>query len=166
LNISIKNQTLAFLKGFECCFPRSYLSLFSSVFLIFLCKKSELNRIISGENNYLDIENLKKYTKYYNCSGLDKNIENFWKCIEEFTPENRINFLRFCTSCSRAPIGGFSELNPYFTIELIYINNDNEKLPTAYTCFNLLRLPTYSSYEKMKEKLEYVINSGLGFELT
>jgi len=41
----------------------------------------------------------------------------------------------------------------------------NEKLPTASTCFNTLRLPAYSNAKIMKEKVVYAINSNAGFEL-
>ena len=41
----------------------------------------------------------------------------------------------------------------------------NEKLPTASTCFNVLRLPGYSNAKIMKEKLLYAINSNSGFDL-
>ncbi len=38
LNGSIKNQTEAFLEGFECCFPRTQLATFGSVLL---CRASD-----------------------------------------------------------------------------------------------------------------------------
>ena len=41
----------------------------------------------------------------------------------------------------------------------------DEKLPTASTCFNVLRLPGYSNAKIMKEKLLYAINSNSGFDL-
>jgi ubiquitin-protein ligase E3 C len=41
----------------------------------------------------------------------------------------------------------------------------NEKLPTASTCFNILRLPSYTNSKVMKEKVLYAINSNAGFEL-
>lgn len=40
------------------------------------------------------------------------------------------------------------------------------RLPTASTCFNLLKLPNYSSRSALKEKLRYAINSHAGFELS
>ena len=55
-------------------------------------------------------------------------------------------------------------MQPAFTISKQEVNKD-DKLPTAQTCFNLLRLPTYSNHKVMKEKLLYAINSGAGFEM-
>jgi ubiquitin-protein ligase E3 C len=40
------------------------------------------------------------------------------------------------------------------------------KLPSAATCFNLLKLPEYSSPQVLKEKLMYAIYSNSGFELS
>ena len=44
-------------------------------------------------------------------------------------------------------------------------DNPDEKLPTASTCFNILRLPPYSNAKIMKERVMYAIHSNAGFEL-
>ena len=41
-----------------------------------------------------------------------------------------------------------------------------ERLPTASTCINLLKLPPYNSMEQMRSKLLYAITSGAGFDLS
>ena len=43
---------------------------------------------------------------------------------------------------------------------------ESDKLPTAATCMNILKLPQYSNKETMKQKLLYAINAGAGFDLT
>ena len=43
---------------------------------------------------------------------------------------------------------------------------DEDRLPTASTCMNLLKLPAYLSSKNLKDKLLYAINSGAGFELS
>ena len=40
------------------------------------------------------------------------------------------------------------------------------RLPTASTCFNLLKLPNYQKKSVLKEKLLYAITSNTGFELS
>jgi ubiquitin-protein ligase E3 B len=40
------------------------------------------------------------------------------------------------------------------------------RLPTASTCFNLLKLPNYQKKSTLREKLKYAIHSGTGFELS
>jgi ubiquitin-protein ligase E3 C len=44
--------------------------------------------------------------------------------------------------------------------------SDDARLPTASTCFNILKLPTYTSKKMMKEKVLVAIKSNSGFELT
>ena len=40
------------------------------------------------------------------------------------------------------------------------------RLPTASTCFNLLKLPNYPSKEVLREKLKQAIANNTGFELS
>jgi len=61
---------------------------------------------------------------------------------------------------------GFATLIPPFTIQRVGVMRDGEQLPTASTCFNVLKLPTYSSEKVMRERLIYAIESGAGFELS
>ena len=86
--------------------------------------------------------------------------------MEEFTPTEQRQLLKFVTSCERAPPLGFEGLQPPFTIQRIGISHDNEKLPSASTCFNVLKLPTYSSKAVLKQKLLMSITSGTGFEMS
>lgn len=44
--------------------------------------------------------------------------------------------------------------------------SDDQRLPTASTCFNILKLPTYSSSKIMKEKLLQSIRARAGFDLS
>lgn len=41
-----------------------------------------------------------------------------------------------------------------------------DRLPTASTCFNLLKLPNYTRKAVLKEKLRYALSSNAGFELS
>lgn len=41
-----------------------------------------------------------------------------------------------------------------------------DRLPSASTCFNLLKLPNYSKKSILKEKLKYAIQANCGFELS
>lgn len=40
------------------------------------------------------------------------------------------------------------------------------RLPTAATCMNLLKLPPYRTAQQIHDKLLYAIESGTGFELS
>lgn len=56
------------------------------------------------------------------------------------------------------------DLDPPFCIQLV--QGDTDRLPSASTCMNLLKLPAFNSKEQMKEKLIYAITSNSGFELS
>lgn len=61
-------------------------------------------------------------------------------------------------------VRGFKELVPKFAIR--DAGRDNERLPTASTCVNLLKLPMYTDEKILKAKLLQAINSGAGFDLS
>ena len=43
---------------------------------------------------------------------------------------------------------------------------DVDRLPSASTCYNMLKLPNYRRPTTMREKLLVAIRSGAGFELS
>lgn len=57
----------------------------------------------------------------------------------------------------------FQDLDPPFCIQHA---GTSERLPSASTCMNLLKLPEFPTEIIMKEKLLYAINAGAGFELS
>lgn len=155
----VSEQAEAFRRGLYDVIDKKWLRIFN---------EPELQVVISGSTGEeIDIEDMKANTKYVGgYSIFDRNIQRFWNVLTSFNTTQRAELLRFVTSCERAPPLGFSSMNPHFTIQRIPISNDDEKLPTASTCFNILKLPTYSSEKVLKSKLLYVIQSGSGFELT
>lgn len=46
------------------------------------------------------------------------------------------------------------------------VPNEHNRLPTAATCMNLLKLPKFVDKTVMEEKLCYAIDSASGFELS
>jgi ubiquitin-protein ligase E3 C len=68
------------------------------------------------------------------------------------------------TGSPRVPVGGCANFHPHLQIQLI---KDNRKLPSASTCFNLLKLPVYADEQTLKQKLEWATTEGLtGFALS
>ena len=61
---------------------------------------------------------------------------------------------------------GFEALAPTFCLHRVPVRSDTERLPTASTCFNTLKLPTYSSESALRKGLLTSINSGAGFDLS
>lgn len=154
-------QTTAFLRGLSTMIQPSWLSMFN---------QSELQTLISGTRTSIDVEDLRRSTIYGGTyvigdDGLEHpTIQLFWKIMKEMSDDERRAVLKFVTSTPRAPLLGFSTLNPRFSIR--DAGSDQERLPSTSTCVNLLKLPMYRDEEVMKEKLLYSVFSGAGFDLS
>ena len=61
-------------------------------------------------------------------------------------------------------IVALQELDPPFCIQ--NVGAELERLPTASTCMNLLKLPDFKDSVVLKSKLLYAIESEAGFELS
>ncbi|ORY66710.1 HECT-domain-containing protein [Neocallimastix californiae] len=178
LNQQCKEQNRAFIKGFKSIISEKWLQMFSP---------AELQKLISGESVNIDINDLRKYAKYEGgYFDQHKTIRNLWSVLEGLSEKEKQLFLKFTTSCSKPPVGGFEYLNPPLTIRYVPMDDDGNveikpfeafksvfglakdttRLPTASTCFNLLKLPPYQKKSTLKEKLRYAINAGAGFELS
>ncbi|XP_043819364.1 ubiquitin-protein ligase E3B isoform X2 [Dromiciops gliroides] len=181
MHTQIKNQTAALISGFRSIIKSEWIRMFST---------PELQRLISGDNAEIDLEDLKKHTVYYGgFHGSHRVIIWLWDILaNDFTPDERAMFLKFVTSCSRPPLLGFAYLKPPFSIRCVEVSDDQDtgdtlgsvlrgfftirkkepggRLPTSSTCFNLLKLPNYSKKSVLREKLRYAVSMNTGFELS
>lgn len=158
LNTQIRSQCAAFRAGLNDIIDVRWLHIFN---------EPELQVLISGKSGQIDVEDLKANAKYAGgYFAMDKRVMWFWQALASFTPSEQAAFLRFTTSCQRAPSLGFSSLTPAFCVQKIPIRSDDELLPSSSTCFNTLKLPTYSSFKVLRAKLLISISSGAGFEMT
>lgn len=156
LNRRISDKLNAFTRGFHSIIPVEWLRLFT---------EEEIQKLISGTTAYIDVEEWKRCTKYI--GGFDsksKMIRMFWNVVAKLTEKEKSLLLQFVTSCPRQPLMGFKYMDPPFTISKVEAPAD-EKLPSASTCFNILRLPYYSSEKSMHEKLMLAVKSNSGFEM-
>jgi ubiquitin-protein ligase E3 C len=157
LNVKLRPQCNAFIHGMRDVIPVSWLGLFS---------ENELQSVISGINKTINIDELQQHAKYVGgYSSLSPAIRTLWDVLRSFNQQDRQKFLHFVTSCERAPPLGFAQLEPKFTVQWVP-NPTGEKLPSASTCFNILKLPDYKSKKILKEKILYSIRSNSGFGLT
>ena len=102
----------------------------------------ELATLISGAEHEINIEDLKTNTNYSGGFGPDHpTILAFWQVVRAFTEEDKKSLLKFVTSCSRPPLLGFKDLDPPFCIQ--NAGSEPDRLPTASTCMNLLKLPDF-----------------------
>lgn len=99
----------------------------------------------------------------------------FWRVVAGFTAEEQRLLLKFVTGTRRAPLGGFANLTPPLVVYKVDCDAsplarlggaDVERLPTASTCFSLLKLPNYRRASTMRKKLLYAITSKAGFDLS
>ncbi|XP_060201350.1 E3 ubiquitin-protein ligase UPL7-like [Lycium barbarum] len=167
LNRQILAFSNAFYRGLTDLISPSWLKLFNA---------SEFNQLLSGGNHDIDIDDLRKNTRYTGgYTEGSRTVKLFWEAFANFEPKERCLLLKFVTSCSRAPLLGFKHLQPTFTIHKVscdlplfstFGGQDVDRLPSASTCYNTLKLPTYKRQSTLRAKLLYAINSNAGFELS
>uniref|UniRef100_A0A665X5I4 Ubiquitin-protein ligase E3C n=1 Tax=Echeneis naucrates TaxID=173247 RepID=A0A665X5I4_ECHNA len=156
LNKQIRPHCLAFRQGLANVVNLEWLRMFD---------QQEIQVLISGAHVPICLDDLKKFTNYSGgYSATHPVIQIFWEVVEGFTDEEKRKLLKFVTSCSRPPLLGFKELYPAFCIH--NGGNDLDRLPTASTCMNLLKLPEFCDQHLMRNKLLYAIESSAGFELS
>ena len=168
LNRQIRRQCDAFLRGFQDVIRVEWIRFFNPV---------EVQVLVSGERNGdFDVADLRAHTVYSGgFSDSDSVCRKFWKVVGMMTPREKSLLLKFVTSCPRPPLLGFASLQPPFCIHRVrsmrsfmemLTRKEEERLPTASTCMNLLKLPEYLSTKTLRDKLLYAINAGAGFELS
>lgn len=167
LNRQILPFSNAFYRGLSDLISPSWLSLFNA---------NEFNQLLSGGSQDFDVDDLRSHTKYTGgYTESSRTVKLFWEVIKGFKPTERCLLLKFVTSCSRAPLLGFKYLQPSFIIHKVPCDvplwatiggQDVDRLPSASTCYNTLKLPTYKRSSTLRSKLLYAISSNTGFELS
>ena len=169
LNRRLGRSADAFARGLFHLIPSGSFRLFTP---------KELNDLLGGGRDglALDIDDLMQHTKYSGgYSETSSSVRSFWSTVRSMNPREMAQLLKFVTSCSRAPIGGFKFLHPPFTIHKVdcdhsalayFGGKDVDRLPSASTCFNMIKLPNYQRTSTLRAKLLYAIGSSSGFELS
>ena len=156
-----QRQTSAFLQGLGTIVSPSWLSMFN---------QSELQTLVSGTSQEVNVSDLRANTQYGGLyvigdDGMEHpSIQLFWKVMQNLDDADRKKVLKFVTSTPRAPLLGFKNLNPRFSIR--DSGSDQTRLPSTSTCVNLLKLPIYQDEKTLRERLLYSVNSGAGFNLS
>lgn len=159
----------AFKEGLQAILPLTWLKIFSP---------RELNMLLGGGVfGSIDIDDMRKHCQYMGgYTNHSRVVRIFWKTVREMAQEDLRALLQFVTSSSGAPLGGFKYLNPPLTIQRVEPNvglvqamfkgAKDDRLPSASTCSNTLRLPAYRLESTLRDKLLYAIRSNSGFELS
>ncbi|XP_051907248.1 E3 ubiquitin-protein ligase NEDD4-like isoform X10 [Hippocampus zosterae] len=153
----VQKQMNAFLEGFTELIQIDLIKIFD---------ENELELLMCGLGD-VDVNDWRQHTVYKN--GYCPNhpvIQWFWKVVLLMDAEKRIRLLQFVTGTSRVPMNGFAELYGSNGPQLFTIEQwgTADKLPRAHTCFNRLDLPTYDSFEDLREKLLMAVENAQGFE--
>lgn len=155
IHTGISRQVEAFKSGFNQVFPIKHLMIFT---------EEELERLLCGEREFWAFNELLDHIKFdHGYTASSPPVVNLLEIIKEFEYEQLRSFLQFVTGAPRLPTGGLASLNPKLTIVRKHCSNcADADLPSVMTCANYLKLPPYSSKDKMKEKLLYAITEGQG----
>ena len=105
----------------------------------------------------IETDVLKSISEYRECSEDQNIIKWFWKMFDAFTQEERKAYLKFVWGRSKIPI---DTSNLYYKHRITLYNDwaDNA-LPKAHTCFFMIDIPNYKTYEIMESKIKYAIET-------
>ena len=148
--------------GFHDIVPReSVVGLFSP---------ADLRLVLSGPG--LDLADWQHNARYgLNVNAASDRVVWFWHLVESMDDATRRLLLRFVTGSTQVPAGGFSRLDPAFTIEgegrdvSVMAPGappgefESHRLPSAHTCTNTLDLPNYPTPELLAEKLLFALRA-------
>jgi E3 ubiquitin-protein ligase HECTD2 len=157
LDISVSRQFEPFKRGFFTVCGGNALSLF---------RPEEIELLIRGSDEPLDIASLRAVAIYENW-GVPNPAETepvivwFWQSFEKAKPDDQRKLLGFITGSDRIPAMGAANL----VIKLSCLGKDSLRFPVARTCFNMLSLWRYDSYQKLERMLWRAVGDSEGFGL-
>ncbi|KAL0239010.1 hypothetical protein PCE1_004701 [Barthelona sp. PCE] len=132
-------------RGIRQIMPCSSLNMFTG---------AEMYKMICGPTDF-SVDNLRKHTVYEGSVSADSPvIQMLWQVLEEFTPKQRSDFLRFTYGRSRLP----PTMPRSFKIQGLTHDQPDTRLPMSHTCFWQLDLYIgVSSIEIFRTNLIYAI---------
>ncbi|KAI0389685.1 HECT-domain-containing protein [Xylariaceae sp. FL0594] len=157
LDTSVTRQFEPFKRGFFTVCAGNALTLF---------KPEEIELLVRGSDETLDIASLKAVAAYTNwprgsSPSKEPTIVWFWDTFERATPRDQRKLLSFITGSDRIPAMGATSL----VIRISCLGDDEGRYPSARTCFNILSLYRYRSRETLENALWRAVNESEGFGL-
>eukprot|EP00930_Biecheleria_cincta_P086845 TRINITY_DN76096_c0_g1_i1.p1 TRINITY_DN76096_c0_g1~~TRINITY_DN76096_c0_g1_i1.p1 ORF type:complete len:749 (-),score=157.85 TRINITY_DN76096_c0_g1_i1:128-2335(-) len=123
---------------------------------------AQLEQILCGAEEPLDVEQVRLRAEAVGWSPSDAPyLDSFWEVLAGLDGEQRRRFALFVSACDRRPPQGWHD----FELKVQKNGSGDDRLPTAYTCFNLLLLPRYSSPEVLRSRLLAAAMETEGFGL-
>ncbi|KAK4891967.1 hypothetical protein LTR27_009494 [Elasticomyces elasticus] len=145
---SVAPQLKAFRRGCHRIVDQHSLSILSST-------PETLKSVLEGSTR-LDVDDLRKYTKYTDYYPNSSYIVDFWDVVKNWPEKKQRQLLQFVTAVERVPLGGCR----YLTFQITRAWDPN-RLPESSTCFSTLQLPQYDTKEILDEKLTLALEFGL-----
>jgi len=157
LDAAVSRQFEPFKRGFFTVCGGNALSLFRS---------EEIELLVRGSDENLDIASLKAVAAYNNWGGknpaeTEETIQWFWQAFEAASPADQRKLLLFITGSDRIPAMGAASLS----IRISCNGDDSGRYPTAHTCFNMLALSRYKTRERLEIMLWTAVKESEGFGL-
>jgi E3 ubiquitin-protein ligase HECTD2 len=157
LDTAVARQFEPFKRGFFTVCQGNALSLF---------RPEEIELLVRGSDEALDIAALRAAAKYDNWNGKNPEetepiIQWFWESFEKANPQDQRKLLLFITGSDRIPAMGPA----FLSIRISCLGNDGRRFPTARTCFNTLGLWRYNSLERLSSMLWTAVWESEGFGL-
>lgn len=155
LTTKIEAQFAPFASGFEAV-------LGAPVMLRQMITAAQLQSILCSTECEVNVPALRAASLPQDWGPNDQEyLDGFWQIVESFPEPTKEQFLIFVTASSQAPLAGWKDLH------LVVKHNGvgDERFPAAYTCFNLILLPKYSSLEVLRQRLLSAIHESSGFGL-
>lgn len=148
----------AIVQGFCDIVPHRYIAPFN---------ESELELVISGQSE-IDLEDWKANTEYSGELTIDSEVVVwFWKWMDSQNTDMHRQVLQFVTGSSTVPLGGFKNLRGVehrVKFNISKAQKDGGSLPSASTCFNMLKMPSFESQADFEAKMIISVTEGrLGF---
>lgn len=148
----------AITEGFFEIVPQRYIAPFN---------ESELELVISGQTD-IDLDDWKANTEYSGELTAESDVVLwFWNWMEKQNTEIHRQVLQFVTGSSNVPLGGFKNLRGVenrVKFSISKAQKDGGSLPSASTCFNMLKMPNFDSQADFEAKMLLSVTEGrLGF---
>ena len=132
---------------------------------------TELHSLLAGCDNVIPLSYLRANTIYQaGLSEADEHIRFFWAALESFSPRQVQRFLKFACNQDRVPMSATSPPGPPFPMKIAPaaaaaaregdgVAEADATQVRVETCMFMLKLPAYSTYEVLRERLLFAINS-------
>ncbi|PWY98154.1 hypothetical protein BCV70DRAFT_165703 [Testicularia cyperi] len=155
LDRGIRPAVRAFRAGFNLIFPIAAMSSFTAEELVMLFGNTE--------EDWSESTLMGSLKPDHGFNAESTTFRDIVAIMASFSANERREFLQWLTGSPKLPIGGFSGLHPQLTI----VKRPHEApltpddyLPSVMTCVNYLKMPNYSSREKMRERLQTAMKEG------